>query len=113
VRGDRIAAWPTWWAEAELAAQRPDPRLRATVAAEAPELPADFYAVAVPVPAEWPDGDVRYVQLSPAYDRHAAAARARGWTVTGDGGSRHLDVATDPARVVALVNGAAEPAADR
>jgi hypothetical protein len=103
LRGDRIAAWPTWWAAGELAAQLPDPGLRAPIFAEAPELPADFYDVPVPVPAHWPDAGARYVQLSAAYDASAAEARARGWAVTGDGRGRHLDVATHPARVADLV----------
>ncbi|MGY1689761.1 MerR family transcriptional regulator [Geodermatophilus sp. SYSU D01105] len=47
--------------------------------------------------------DVRYVQLSPACDRDAAAARARGWDVRGDGSGAHLDVGTDPARVADLL----------
>ena len=103
VRGDRIAAWPTWWSPEDLAAELPDPRVRETVAAEAPELPADFYDVAVPVPASWPDDDVHYVQLSPAYDGDAAAARDRGWPVGGDGTGHHLDVVTRPAAVADLV----------
>jgi hypothetical protein len=43
------------------------------------------------------------VQLSPAYDADATAARERGWPVLGDGRGAHLDVATDPARVAALL----------
>jgi hypothetical protein len=59
--------------------------------------PADSYDVAVPVPREWPDDDVRYVHLSASYDAAAAAARVRGWTVVGDGTGPHLDVAEAPA----------------
>ena len=103
VRGDRLAAWPTWWPAAELAAQLPDVALRDRVSAEAPELPADFYEVPVPVPGRWPDTAARYVQLSAAYAGDAARARARGWDVRGDGGGRHLDVATAPDRVADLV----------
>lgn len=103
VRGDRVVAWPTWWAADELAAQLPDPQLRAEICGEAPELPADFYDVAVPVPARWPEAGARYVHLSAAYDEQAAQARARGWAVAGDGGGRHLDVATAPADVADLL----------
>ncbi|MBB3675423.1 hypothetical protein FHX36_001158 [Modestobacter versicolor] len=103
VRGDRFAPWPTWWPPEVLAAELPDPALRAAVAAEAPELPADFYSVAVPVPASWPDDDVRYVQLSPGYDRDAAEARARGWPVLGDGRGSHLDVAARAGGVAASI----------
>ena len=105
VRGDRIAAWPTWWPPGVLAAELPDDALRAAVAAEAPELPAGLYDVAVPVPATWPDDDVRYVQLSASYDGDAAAARRRGWQVAGSGAGSHLDVATRPAEVADLVTG--------
>jgi hypothetical protein len=104
VRNGRIAAWPTWWAAADLAAELPDEELRAAVCGEAVELPGDFYDVPVPVPARWPDGAVGYVHLSAAYAGPAAKARARGWTVAGDGRGRHLDVATDPGRVLALVD---------
>jgi hypothetical protein len=103
VRGDRIEAWPRWWPPDVLAAELPDEALRAVVAAEAPELPADFFSVAVPVPAAWPEEDVRYVQLSAAYDSAAAEARERGWTVSGDGTGSHLDVATRPEAVAALI----------
>jgi hypothetical protein len=103
VRGDRIAAWPDWWPADLLAQELPDARLRARVAAEAPRLPADFYDVAVPVPEVWPQDDVRYVQLSAAYDDDAARARARGWAVVGDGSGRHLDVATRPVAVADLI----------
>jgi hypothetical protein len=103
IRGDRYAAWPTWWPADVLAAELPDEALRTGVAAEAPELPADFYSVAVPVPPHWPDDDVRYVQLSRSYDGDADAARERGWTVSGDGTGSHLDVATRPDVVAALI----------
>ncbi len=59
--------------------------------------------VAVPVPDRWPDGDVRYVHLSPAHAAEAAAARARGRAVVGDGTGERLDVADDPARVADLI----------
>ena len=105
VRGDRIAAWPSWWPPAVLAAELPDDRLRAEVAAEAPELPAGFFDIAVPVPGAWPQDDVRYVHVSPAYDEDAAQARARGWSVVGEGTGTHLDVAGRPVAVADLVAG--------
>ena len=104
VRDGRIAPWPTWWPSGVLAAELPDAALRTAVCTEARELPGDFYDVAVPVPARWPHRDVRYVQLSGAYDGDAAEARARGWQVTGDGTGSHLDVATRPRSVLDLVD---------
>jgi hypothetical protein len=103
VRGDRIAAWPSWWPPEVLAAELPDAQLREMVAGEAPELPADFYDIAVPVPAVWPQGDARYVQLSPAYEADAGKARDRGWTVIGEGTGRHLDVVTRAGAVAELL----------
>ncbi|WP_167761034.1 alpha/beta hydrolase [Geodermatophilus sp. DF01-2] len=103
VRGGRIADWTTWWGPDAMTELVPDERVRAAVLAEGHELPADFYDVPVPVPAEWPDADVRYVHLSASYDAEAAAARARGWTVVGDGTGEHLDVANDPGRVADLL----------
>lgn len=102
-RDGRIPEWTTWWGPDAFAGQLPDPAVRAAVLAEGHELPADFYDVAVPVPECWPDGDVRYVQLSAAYDGDAAAARERGWQVAGYRDGSHLDVATRPAVVADLL----------
>ena len=103
VRDGRIADWTTWWGPDAMTGLVPDERVRTAVLAEGHELSADFYDVAVPVPGEWPDDDVRYVHLSAAYGAEAAAARARGWTVVGDGTGAHLDVANDPGRVAHLL----------
>jgi hypothetical protein len=103
VRGGRIADWTSWWGPDAMTGLLPDERVRAAVLAEGHELPADFYDVAVPVPAEWPDDDVRYVHLSASYDAEAAVARARGWMVVGDGTGAHLDVANEPGRVADLL----------
>jgi hypothetical protein len=92
-----------------LAAELPDEALRNVVAGEAPELPADFYSVAVPVPPVWPQDDVRYVQLSAGYDSAAATARDRGWVVTGSGAGRHLDVLNRPAAVADLITSGNRP----
>ncbi|MGZ4649952.1 MAG: hypothetical protein ACXV3A_05380 [Kineosporiaceae bacterium] len=103
VHDGRVAEWTTWWGPDALPELLPDAAVRAAVLAEGHELPADFYDVAVPVPGRWPDGDVRYVQLSPAYESEAAAARARGWPVLGSGDGEHLDVANHPERVADLL----------
>jgi hypothetical protein len=103
IRNGRIADWTTWWGPAALEELVPDPELRAAIAADGHELPADFHDVAVPVPDTWPEGGAEYVQLSPAYDDAAAEARARGWPVAGGPGGSHLDIAVRPAEVAALL----------
>jgi hypothetical protein len=102
-RDGRIRDWTTWWGPGGLDELVPDPELRAAIRAEGHRLPGDFYDVAVPVPAGWPEDGARYVQLSAAYDGAAAEARERGWLVLGGPDGAHLDVATDPARVADLV----------
>jgi hypothetical protein len=103
VSDGRIADWTTWWGPGALDELLPDPRLRAAIAADGHELPADFYEVAVPVPDAWPEDGAEYVQLSPAYDEAAAEARRRGWPVTGGPEGGHLDVATAPGRIADLL----------
>lgn len=98
-----LPPWPTWWGPDAMADLVPDPVVRAEITAEAPSLPVDLYDEEVPVPEVWPDGDVTYVHLSPAYDRDAEEAARRGWRVVGDGAGLHTDVATDPTRVVELL----------
>ena len=99
----RITDWTTWWGPGGLDELVPDAGLRTAIRAEGHRLPGNFYDVAVPVPDTWPEGGARYVQLSPAYDDAAAEARARGWSVVGGPGGAHLDIATDPSRVVDLL----------
>jgi hypothetical protein len=103
VSGGRIADWTTWWGEGVFDELVPDPGLRAAIRGEGHRLPADFYDVAVPVPATWPEDGARYVQLSPAYDADVAEARSRGWPVVGDDSGDHLDVTTAPEHVADLL----------
>jgi len=102
-RDGRIAPWPSWWGPDAMAELVPDDALRAEITAEAPSLPLDLYDQPVPVPDGWPDGDVTFVHLSPAYDADAEEAARRGWRVVGDGAGLHTDVATDPAGLVELL----------
>lgn len=102
-RDGRIAPWPSWWGPDAMAEFVPDDALRAEITAEAPSLPLDLYDEPVPVPERWPDGEVTFVHLSPAYDADAEEAARRGWRVVGDGAGMHTDVATDPAEVVRLL----------
>ncbi|MBM7804610.1 hypothetical protein JOD57_000447 [Geodermatophilus bullaregiensis] len=97
----RVADWTTWWGPDAMTQLLPDDAVRSAVLAEGHRLPADLWSVGVPVPGV--SGEPRYVHLSPAYDGDAAAARARGWAVAGDGRGAHLDVATAPARVADLL----------
>ncbi len=97
----RVADWTTWWDPDAMGELLPDEAVRAAVLAEGHRVPADLWSAAVAVPPL--TAGPRYVQLSPAYDADATAARERGWPVLGDGRGAHLDVATDPARVAALL----------
>lgn len=108
VHEGRIAEWTTWWGP-DWAQILPDAAVRAAIEAEGHRLPGDFYEVAVPVPARWPEDGAAYVQLSEAYDDAAAEARSRGWPVTGRRDGAHLDVVTDPSGVADLVLRAASP----
>jgi len=45
-----LPRWTSWWAPETLAELVPDPSDRKVLAAEAPQLPAAFYDVAVPAP---------------------------------------------------------------
>jgi hypothetical protein len=104
VRDGRIADWTTWWGPQALDELIPDAGMRAAVRAEGHELPADFFDVAVPVPASWPEDGARYVQLSAAYDDAAAEARSRGWPVAGGPDGAHLDVVNQPGLVADLLD---------
>ena len=97
----RVADWTTWWGPDAMAGLLPDAGVRDAVLAEGHRLPADLWATPVAVPAV--TASARYVHLSPPYDGDAAAARARGWPVAGDGRGAHLDVTTAPARVADLL----------
>jgi hypothetical protein len=104
VRNGRIPDWTTWWGPDALVDLVPDARVRAAIAAEGHELPADFHDIAVPVPESWPEERARYIQLSAAYDEPAAEARRRGWPVVGDAAGAHLDVANRPDLIADLLD---------
>jgi hypothetical protein len=99
----RIRDWTTWWGPDALDELVADPGLRAAIRTEGHRLPGDFYDVAVPVPAVWPEGGAWYVQLSAAYADAAEDARQRGWPVLGRRDGDHLDVANHPIAVADLV----------
>lgn len=97
-----LPPWTSWWGEAVLAGSVPDPEDRALLSAEAPSLPEAFYDVPVPVPAGWEPAVRGYLQLSAAYDEHAAGARRRGWATARLPG-QHLDLLRDPVPVARAV----------
>ena len=92
--GGRYPAWD----DAALRPLIPDVARRAATLAELRPRPLAFFTEALPTIVVWPDAPCAYLQLSTAYDRHAAAARARGWpTRAFDGG--HFHQLVDPEAV--------------
>lgn len=55
----------------------------------------EFFAEALPMPQDWPDAPCGYLRTSEAYERQAAQARLRGWTVAETAGG-HFAAVTDP-----------------
>lgn len=97
-----LPRWSDWWGPEEMAELIPDAGLRAEIEAEQLGLPLAFYDQAVPVPASWPPPRVGYLQLSPAYAPQAAEAAGHGWPARVRSGG-HLDLATHPAEIAALI----------
>ncbi len=95
-RGARLPGWHRWFDPDPLAELVPDPKLRAAIADEEPEVAVAF--LTEPRPSiDWP-GPSGYLQLSPAYAAVADEARALGWPVRRLD-CHHLAAATDPNRV--------------
>jgi UDP-N-acetylmuramoyl-L-alanine---L-glutamate ligase len=94
-----VPPWPQWWGPGELEALVVDPELRAAFVADCPELPLAMLDEPQPAGVAWRDASGAYLQLSAAYDGEADAARSLGWPVLERPG-HHLEVLTDPARVV-------------
>ncbi|GAA4618645.1 hypothetical protein GCM10023195_83940 [Actinoallomurus liliacearum] len=55
----------------------------------------EFFAEPLPMPQDWPDAPCGYLRTSDAYERQAAQARMRGWTVAANPGG-HFAAVTDP-----------------
>jgi hypothetical protein len=86
------------WTDAELSGEITDPAARATVLATLRPRRLDFFTEPLPLPEDWPDAPVTYLQLSAAYDQPAATARLRGWPVRTVP-SHHFAAVTNPAEV--------------
>ncbi len=97
-----LPPWTSWWGEDALRELVPDPSDRAALVAEAPQLPETFFDVDVPAPDGWEPAVCGYLQLSPAYDDVAQAARERGWRMASLPG-QHLDLLSDPDPVARAV----------
>ena len=93
-----LPPWSRWWGDETLAELLPDPGMRRAFAASCPRLPlAMFTEVQPPVP-RWPAAPAAYLQLSEAYEDHAARARELGWPVARQL-SHHLALLTEPGLV--------------
>jgi pimeloyl-ACP methyl ester carboxylesterase len=97
-----LPRWSDWWPSEDMAQLLPDPRVRATVVADQPRLPVDYYEQHVPVPPGWPSVPGAYLQFTDAYDPDAAVARAFGWPVEVLRGE-HLHQVVDPDAVTAAL----------
>ncbi|MBI1376802.1 MAG: alpha/beta fold hydrolase [Frankiales bacterium] len=98
----RLPVWTSWWPDEEVAGLLPDPRARATVVADQPRLPLDYYEQRFPVPDSWRTLPTAYLRLSEAYDEDEARARAEGRPVARLTGG-HLHAVVDPDAVAAAV----------
>ncbi|MCO6010146.1 hypothetical protein NE236_34785 [Actinoallomurus purpureus] len=58
-----------------------------------------FFTEPLPMPQDWPDAPCGYLRTSAAYERQAAQARLRGWTVAANDGG-HFAAVADPAATV-------------
>ncbi len=94
----RLPRWTDWWGDEDIAPLFPDEETRRVVTEEQPRLPLSYFEQAVPVPDGWADHPCVYVLFGPAYERVAAEARARGWSVRHIPGE-HLHQIVDPAAV--------------
>ena len=98
-----LPRWSTWWSDDAVAALTDDQLLLQQIVAEQPQLAADFYDHAVPVPPGWDERvRCRYVRFSPAYTAVAADAAERGWPVIDLPGT-HLHQVNRPDQVAGVL----------
>lgn len=97
-----LPSWPRWWSDSELAAELPDPDVRARLVAEAPRLPASYLREAVPAPSGWESLPAAYLAFGDTYAEERARAVALGWPVRTLAGG-HLLAMRDPEAVTAAL----------
>lgn len=97
-----LPPWHTWWGAEGMAWLVPDERRRATLTAEMPRLPLDFYAEGGEVPPDWASHHAGYVLLSEIYRPWADAATSLGWPVAEVPGT-HLELVNRPSDVAAAI----------
>jgi hypothetical protein len=68
VTGGRLPQWTAWWDEADIAPMFPDPRTRASVSAEQPQLPLSYYEQHIPVPDGWDKRPCGYLLFGAPYE---------------------------------------------
>jgi hypothetical protein len=90
--------WLPRWTANQLAPLIADPTERAAFVADLPRVPAEMYDEAIPVPDEWPNVPVAYLELSPFYRDAVAAARRARWPIRSLD-AHHLLPFTEPARI--------------
>lgn len=88
------------WTDDDLRHLVPHAASRAALVASLRPRGRDFFTEEFPFPGDWPDAPCGYLQLSPAYDRPARLAAARGWPVVrADPPGGHFATLVDPAAV--------------
>lgn len=91
------------WSDQDLAALVPGVAARRALLASIRPRGLDYWTEPIPVYQGWPDVAGGFVLLSPAYRRHAEAARTREWPVVEIGGAGHFHAMVDPAAVAAAI----------
>lgn len=101
--GGWLPPWHQWFPPEAVAAELPDPGLRARFVAELPRPPLAYFEERAPVVERWPPPRCGYLQLSDAYREVADEAERRGWPTLREPAS-HLAMLTRPEAVSGMLD---------
>ncbi len=97
-----LPPWTEWWGSGELAAEVPDPEVRARLRASTPRLPLAMLEEPRPPAVDWPDAPCAYLQLSDGYADEARLTASWGWPVDV-ASTGHLGPITQPRDVATRI----------